>query len=87
MKIKDNGQAIIDERELLNFRNMGTEYDYGLMVLLKERGAPINGTFLLEPIQHGYIWNFEIIHAENPNMSIDRKLKYSWQKIIASDII
>lgn len=84
MEILDSGSALIRVRELSNFRSMGTQYDYGLMCLLKEARAPIIGCFDPRPDTENYKWEMKMDTADagviNGIRCVDSAIRYTWKK-------
>lgn len=59
--VKKNGSAKISLKKLLEYRSMGTIYDFGLMSELRNNGAPIKGVFNPVPDLDNYNWQTEEI--------------------------
>lgn len=54
--MKTIGKATITLQSLLKYRNMNTKYDFGLMIELRKKGAPIIGSFSPFPDQSSFEW-------------------------------
>jgi hypothetical protein len=66
--------TFVSNQQLMSFRSMGGLYDYGLMCILKSEGAPIIGTFSMQPDLKNYHWEIEPDPLKNGAM-------YRWYKI------
>lgn len=71
------GAAVVSLKELSQFGGMGgmgSKYNYGLMSILKSKGAPIVGVFNMEPDIYNYSWTSEY----NPSSS---DIFVTWDKV------
>lgn len=75
MDVLENGRVTITKNELVDVPNIQhTDYDYRLMMLLRNAGAPIVGIFNPKPNTELYEWSNELKYAVNDYVYI-----YTWK--------